>query len=301
MSVDSGEDGSGFVTPTMGSQTDDLYDDDYSEEGENPLPVPSGSGSGSGSLPSAPAPAPPPPIPPLPSTTTGQIHPTIIHNLPPPTRHSPVNIPPDGMIPVDSADGGIMLPPPHELSPMPPIMELNSFSPVPEQRRNLEDEPIIIPPRTYHRNTYYHPRDRDRDQNHTYHPRESRAARESSPESISTAISQFDMLTEPHPNLVGEFSPMSVIPESVSGYNSPNVPVNGRDMGLGRSGSLRTNSTRRERSMSRSPSPTANAHSSPSPNPIQGPAPEENYIYQDQNVERKPSMVRVMPFFLFPF
>ncbi|KAE9393521.1 hypothetical protein BT96DRAFT_999390 [Gymnopus androsaceus JB14] len=194
-----------------------------------------------------------PVAPPLPSTTTGQIYPVIVHNIPPSPRHPPINIPPDGMIPADGPFVGFTIPPPHELSPMPPIMALP-----PPSRPIPEEEPRIFPPSVPQRASMYvsysdyHP-------GHTYRG-------QSSPESNSTAISQFDMLAEPH-SMMANISPMSVIPEAMSGFTSPNPPsMHGGE--LHRSSSMRTTSTHR------SPSPDEYSHTSRSQ---QGHLPDVNY------------------------
>ncbi|KAE9401243.1 hypothetical protein BT96DRAFT_938091 [Gymnopus androsaceus JB14] len=222
----------GFVTPPTVTQLDSLYGDgetSYNEgdvlESEPPLPHLMPFEPSSSTRHSSPQPQdypPPPPLPhpsapiqtapvapPLPSTMTGQIHPVIVHNIPPFPRHPPINIPPDGMIPADRPFFGFTISPPHELSPMPLIMGL------PPPSRPIPEEPRIFPPPVPQRASMYasysdyHP-------GHTYRG-------QSSPESNSTAISQFDMLAEPH-SMMANISPMSVIPEAMSGFTSPNPP-----------------------------------------------------------------------------
>ncbi|KAJ3977814.1 hypothetical protein EV361DRAFT_467917 [Lentinula raphanica] len=257
-------DQTGYVTPPNRNPLESLSDVDedrstiYSDEIDEPISPPRAMPSEPPSvrerspdiqpqpLPRSPPPrhTPAPAAPPRPSsrstTATGQIHPIPYHNIPPSPRHPPVNIPPDGMIPLDSSDGnGIVLPPPHELSPMPPIMEL-SPAPAPPPVIEEEEPRIVPPPGSHHRSPMYasHP---------DYHPGHSYRG-QSSPESSSTAMSQFDMLAEPQ-SMMANLSPMSAIPEVASGFTSPNVPsMQGGD--LHRSGSMRSTASPR-----RSPSP----------------------------------------------
>ncbi|KIK69552.1 hypothetical protein GYMLUDRAFT_510440 [Collybiopsis luxurians FD-317 M1] len=266
----------GYVTPPTRSRPESLNEDGaafYTEEDEDeidsdPVPLPHPMPSEPPSLrnisPQSQAIPPPhdspnltPVASPRPSTTTDQIHPTIVHNLPMSPRHPPVTIPPDGIIPVDN-ESGIMLPPPHQLSPMPPIMELSPAS----APRQMEEEPRIVPPPGQYRASTY----------------ASEYYRGSSPDSESTAMSQFDMLTEPQ-SLIANVSPLSAIEEVASGYTSPNPPsLHGGD--LHRSSSMHS---------------TTSTHRSPYPDPsTQTPRaqpdnlPETNY-YSSQNIGRKQS------------
>ncbi|KAF5389268.1 hypothetical protein D9757_003530 [Collybiopsis confluens] len=260
----------GYVTPPTRSRPESLNEEGasfYTGEDENedeldsdsePLPHPMPSElpsirNASPQLQSNPAPLPrdEPILPPI--ITNGPIQPTTIHNFPASPRHPPVSIPPDGMIPVDG-EFGIMLPPPHELSPMPPIIEaLPAFS-----QRNVEEEPRIVPPPGQHRASMY----------------ASEYYRGSSPDSESTSMSQFDMLAEPQ-SLMANISPMSAIEEVASGYTSPNPPsMHGGD--LHRSSSMHSTSS--------------NHGQTPRAQPEN--LPETNY-YSSQKIGRKQSMTSV--------
>ncbi|KAF9077656.1 hypothetical protein BDP27DRAFT_483554 [Rhodocollybia butyracea] len=234
----------GFVTPPTGTSLDDMdedgnsfYNDDVDQEPEpvpQPMPADPPGAHQPQRYPQAPLQENLAPISLPPSNGTGQIHPTIVHNMPLSPRHPPASIPPDGMIPVDDPSGLIMLPPPHELSPAPPIMGLPPHQ-IPE------DEPRIVPPPGSRRSSIY-------PSHSEYHPGQYYRG-QSSPESNSTAMSQFDILTEP--NMMANISPMSVIPEVASAFTSPSAPsMHGRD--LQRSSSMHS---------------TASTHRSPSTNP----------------------------------
>ncbi|KAJ3910581.1 hypothetical protein F5879DRAFT_983789 [Lentinula edodes] len=283
--LDIGEDG--YVTPPSRTRLDSVSDEDrstfYSDElGEEPDPMPRPMPSEPPSIRNeSPQPQPQPsphpqdiPIPVAPprppSSATGQIHPIPIHNMPMSPRHPPVNIPPDGMIPLDNASGnGIQLPPPHELSPMPPIMEL---SPAPPPPQELDEEPRIVPPPGSHRTPMYATRS-DYRPSHSYRG-------QSSPESSSTAMSQFDMLTEPQ-DIMANLSPMSAIPEVASGFTSPNPPsMHGGD--LHRSGSMRSTTSAR-----RSPSPIPMPHPMQTPRTQQENVPDVNVNYYSTNPTQK--------------
>ncbi|KAK7472991.1 hypothetical protein VKT23_001095 [Stygiomarasmius scandens] len=158
----------------------------------------------------------PHPIPVPPPTThhlnSGDIHPTIIHNVPHSPRHPPVHIPPDGFIPILDEQSRIVLPPSHELSPAPPITSpLPPFVP-------LHDTKIVPPPGEYTVNM-------------------TRGYRQpASPESNSTTISQFEMVNDPP----AKYSPqMSAIMEVASERNSP-IPNTSSGNDLHRNTSLRS-------------------------------------------------------------
>ncbi|KAJ3747286.1 hypothetical protein DFH05DRAFT_789898 [Lentinula detonsa] len=297
--LDIGQDG--YVTPPSRTPLESVSDGDedrstfYSDElGEDPVPLPHPMPSEPPSVrdgspqpqfqPQLP-PNPPPhetPIPVAPprppSSATNQIHPIPIHNMPVSPRHHRITIPPDGMIPLNDGSGnGIMLPPPHELSPMPPIMEL---SPAPPPPQIIEEEPRIVPPPGSHRTSMYasHPE---------YQPGRSYRG-QSSPESSSTAMSQFDMLAEPQ-SMMANLSPMSAIPEVASGFTSPNPPsMHGGD--LHRSGSMRSITSAR-----RSPSPIPVPHGMQTPRTQQANLQDVDVNYYSANpthqkVDRKQSM-----------
>ncbi|KAJ4482157.1 hypothetical protein J3R30DRAFT_2132837 [Lentinula aciculospora] len=283
--------GDGYVTPPSRTRLESVSDADedrstfYSDElGEesDPMPQPMPSeppsvrnGSSQRQFPPQAQPSPPheaptPVAPPRPRSTTGQIRPIPLHNIPMSPRHPPVNIPPDGMIPFDNASGnGISLPPPHELSPMPPIMEL---SPAPPPALVIEEEPRIVPPPGSHRTPMYASYSE-------YHPGHSYRG-QSSPESSSTAMSQFDMLAEPQ-NIMANISPMSAIPEVASGFTSPNPPsMHGGD--LHRSGSMRSTTSAR-----RSPSPIPVPHTMHTPRAQQENLADVNVNYYSANPGQK--------------
>lgn len=136
-----------------------------------------------------------PPSPLSPPTPADIIRPIIIRGVTPSVRHSTISIPPDGFIPEAGLDSIIRLPPPHELSRMPPSPSQTPPPQLAPQSRG----PVIIPP------------DQPRS-------RKPRARAHSSPESNSTALSQLDMVNEPEPRR----SPMSVILEVRSVDTSPN-------------------------------------------------------------------------------
>ena len=153
--------------------------------------------------------------------SVGQIHPTVIHRLTPPPRHPYVNIPPEGYIPATGLDSVIRLPPPHELSRPPPTPQRSPSPPLPPIPEG-EGEPLMIPASSP---TPTLPR--------PINPTPVRShgvGRQSSPESNSTTISQFDMVKDP-PRFNGRRSPMSVIPEVRSVHTSPN-PLANRDHSL---------------------------------------------------------------------
>ncbi|KAF5345325.1 hypothetical protein D9758_008480 [Tetrapyrgos nigripes] len=202
----------------------------------------------------------PPPIPiPNPRPPTGDIRPIIIHNAPPSPRHPPVQIPPEGFIPITGASGDIVLPPSHELAPPPPIPSPGpSFVP-------LKDEAKLVPPpgalytvNMMHSHPHPHPHPRSHPHPHPHphpqsHSHSHRHHHPGSPESNSTTISQFEMV-----NVNDGFpkhSPMSAIPEVASERNSPIPSMN--SSGAGAQDLHRNTSLRSQRS-----SPHPHPHSS---------------------------------------
>lgn len=116
----------------------------------------------------------------------------------PSVRHVPVALPPDGYIPQLDSDHIIRMPPPHELARPPPTPE-RTLPPLPSEHEDSSAES---------RNG--RPRSRT--------PHRAHRRRHSSPESSSTALSQFDMVNDPG----GRRSPLSVIHEVLSSHTSPN-------------------------------------------------------------------------------
>jgi hypothetical protein len=154
--------------------------------------------------PSPPSPPPPDPVPVPPPEFINHIpdiRPRSIRNASPSVRHSQVSIPPEGYIPALDADHMIRIPPPHELSRPPPTPERPPSPPLPESGDTAH---------TNRPNTPHHTQ---------------QARHQSSPESNSTAFSQFDMVNDPG-YVTGRGSPLSVIPEVLSTHTSPNPESN---------------------------------------------------------------------------
>jgi hypothetical protein len=154
--------------------------------------------------PSPPAPSSPnPDMLPRPDTLPpppGDLAPVAVRNTPSPPHHPDTIIPPDGFIPRADNDSTIRLPPPHEMArPVAPS------SPGLESVASVDAEPLMVP----------NPSVR-----HDLVPAEP-----GSPG--STTISQFELVSDPNGAVFrtsrkNRTSPrLSVIPESVSGSNTP--------------------------------------------------------------------------------
>ncbi|KAI0775909.1 hypothetical protein BD413DRAFT_491096 [Trametes elegans] len=170
------------------------------------------------------------------------IRPTTIHNAPPSPKHADYSVPPDGYIPAMGPDQIIPVPPPHELSRPPSMASV----------RQSEDAAPAVNARDY-----------------AYPPRQRASPRSYSDSLPSTTISQFDLVSSPHPATRGlrdrnsglsaipevsssmEYSPgtegrfrSSIVPETTN-YSTPDVrpPVGdaGNVPGMRRSRSRETN------------------------------------------------------------
>jgi hypothetical protein len=134
-----------------------------------------------------PAPTPPSDLPPI-----------IVRDAPSPSRRLRSIIPPDGFIPRVESDSTIRLPPPHGM--VPPVAP---SSPTLDRQPSMESEPLMV---------------RDPGVRHEVVPLE--------PESPgSTTISQFELVSDPSGSVSRQSRrkrrSLSVIPESVSGDNTP--------------------------------------------------------------------------------
>jgi hypothetical protein len=126
------------------------------------------------------------------------IHPVIIHNIPPSPVHTPVDYPPEGWVPTIDNDQRIRLPPPHELSASP---YTPSNTPPPTHylppTSELPDEPILmIPPPSRRRATVETISDGDSVTSGEGGGR-PRVRRRKSSDSQSTTFSQFDITAPP--------------------------------------------------------------------------------------------------------
>ena len=149
-----------------------------------------------------------------------QIHPVLVHNGIMSPSHPPVDVPPDGWIPSLDGDQRIRLPPPHEMAPPPPTSPSPTLSAVLSNVKNIEEPPaIMIPPPA-------HPQPDPQG-------RRTKSRRRNSTESLSTTMSQFDMLHHP------------------SAAPSPHIP---RHSGRDRSNTLSAIAEERERQSSASSS-----------------------------------------------
>lgn len=144
-------------------------------------------------------PAPPPanPSPPAPTRApedAQQIHPIPIHNGIMSPSHPQVDIPPDGWIPSLDGDMRIRLPPPHEMAPPPPTSPSPTLSAVLSNVRNIEEPPaMMIPPPANPSSAAPQPAN----PRHDSHKRGTTQRRRNSTESLSTTMSQFDILGPP--------------------------------------------------------------------------------------------------------
>ncbi|KAF9819490.1 hypothetical protein IEO21_02098 [Rhodonia placenta] len=126
-----------------------------------------------------------------------EIHPTIVHNVMMSPSHPPVTFPPDGFIPKQDNDSRIRLPPPHELAPPPPTPSPPSsvaLQNVPLQDTGDDRPPIRIPPPA----ADYNDGGMESDSTTGTH-RRTRHHRQRSSESLSTTMSQFEILGPPVP------------------------------------------------------------------------------------------------------
>ncbi|KAL0956225.1 hypothetical protein HGRIS_002381 [Hohenbuehelia grisea] len=145
---------------------------------------------------------PEPPLPVPPPHSDDGIRPRVVHSLASSSRHPHVEVPPLGFIPETGADAYIRIPPPHDLDRPPPTPQQDPFLPgIPE----TDEEPLMVPAPGSHRR---------------YSPMGTPHNRRSTPESASTAFSQFDVMKEPANAYAEGRSPMSVIPE-MPDYRSP--------------------------------------------------------------------------------
>ena len=138
------------------------------------------------------------------SDTTGYSRPVSVRNRTPSPVHSPTFIP-DNYIPLAGADNVIRLPPPHEFQHSPSLSE-RPLSPAHDSETD----------------------DRRQANSRTGTP-SRRSRRHSSPESNSTTISQLDLVNDPSDNH-GLRTPMSVIPEVLSGQTSPEQPIEEQEL-----------------------------------------------------------------------
>jgi hypothetical protein len=202
-----------FMARSSGTEDEESYDGgDFPDSNDNRRsraidsnehiqpPEPSLRDPSSPSPPSEPVLVPPPEI----ISHIPDIRPRSIRNASPSVRHSQVSIPPEGYIPALGADHLIRIPPPHELSRPPPTPERPPSPPLPESGDTAQTTGIPRP------NTAHHPQ---------------KARHHSSPESNSTALSQFDMVNDPD-YATGRRSPLSVIHEVLSTHTSPNPEFN---------------------------------------------------------------------------
>jgi hypothetical protein len=132
------------------------------------------------------------PIPP------GDIQPIVVRDMPSPSRHPNSIIPPDGFIPRAGNDSTIRLPPPHEMG-----QPIAPSSPTFDRPASMDAEPLMV---------------REPGVRHDIVPME--------PESPgSTTISQFELVSEPNGSVSRQSRrkrrSLSVIPEAVSGENTP--------------------------------------------------------------------------------
>jgi hypothetical protein len=128
----------------------------------------------------------------------GNIQPVPVRNTPSPSHHPENIIPQDGFIPHAENDSTIRLPPPHEMVP-----PLSPTSPTFDRQESMESEPLMV---------------RNPGARHEFVPLE--------PESPgSTTISQFELVSEPNGSVSRSSRrkrrSLSVIPEAVSGENTP--------------------------------------------------------------------------------
>ncbi|KAH9965970.1 hypothetical protein BC827DRAFT_1355004 [Russula dissimulans] len=136
----------------------------------------------------------PEPVLPPPS----DIRPIVVRNTPSPSPHPESIIPPDGFIPHAASDSTIRLPPPHEM-----VRAISPTSPTLNRQASTESEPLMVRIAEVRRDVV---------------PLE--------PESPgSTTISQFELVSEPNGSISRpsrkKRRSLSVIPESVSGDNTP--------------------------------------------------------------------------------
>jgi hypothetical protein len=136
----------------------------------------------------------PEPVPPPPS----DIRPIVVRNTPSPSHHPESIIPPEGFIPHAASDSTIRLPPPHEM-----VRAVSPTSPTLNRQASMESEPLMV---------------RIAEVRQDVVPLEP-----GSPG--STTISQFELVSEPNGSISRpsrkKRRSLSVIPESVSGDNTP--------------------------------------------------------------------------------
>jgi hypothetical protein len=143
-----------------------------------------------------------------PEPAPGDIQPVSVRNTPSPSHHPETIIPQDGFIPRAENDSSIRLPPPHEM--VPPVSPTSPTF----VRQELESSPLMV---------------RNPGARHEFVPLE--------PESPgSTTISQFELVSEPNGSVSRpsrrKRRSLSVIPEAVSGENTP--AGNSRSMSMSR-------------------------------------------------------------------
>lgn len=201
-----------------------------------------------------------------------EIHPTIVHNVMMSPSHPPVTFPPDGFIPKQDNDSRIRLPPPHELAPPPPTPSPPSsvaLQNVPLQDTGDDRPPIRIPPPA----ADYNDGGMESDSTTGTH-RRTRHHRQRSSESLSTTMSQFEIL-------------------------GPPVPTSARSTARERPAVLSAIAEERERSSSVSSPQGANSPYMPSPHTPYRPSPqvqtddihrfEDHARSQGQNIYMRPS------------
>ena len=145
--------------------------------------------------PSPPAPGPPNPEvlshPERTPTPTGNIQPRVVRDTPSPSRRPRSVIPQDGFIPHAGDDSTIRLPPPHEM-----------VQPVASPSASVDTEPLMVRDPGVRHDVFLEPE---------------------SPG--STTISQFELVSEPNGSVSRQSRrkrrSLSVIPEAVSGENTP--------------------------------------------------------------------------------
>ncbi|KDQ49549.1 hypothetical protein JAAARDRAFT_42783 [Jaapia argillacea MUCL 33604] len=170
-------------------------------------------------------PLPPQPAPPRPpSQPIRSVPPPVVDIRPPSPRVRSAAVPPDNFIPLVQSDNVIRLPPPHEFSQPTPSATSRLLSPT------SDEEPVrfIPPPRAPSSSGAGRPESRSgRPDSRSANRRPPRARRRSSPESQSTTISQFEIVSPPSPERKPlrererKNSGLSVIPEVLSGAASP--------------------------------------------------------------------------------
>ena len=160
------------------------------------------------------------------------VPPISVRNRTPSIRHSPIEIPPDGFIPVADESGGLGLPPPHELSRPPPT---------PGEGNTPITPTAPLPPRSPVARDYAYSRSRDdlreRDRGEpSSAPRGHGYSRSVADSVASTATSNMSILTPPG-NPRASVTRLDVIPEYDQESMRQPSPVIPQNMGVPRTSS----------------------------------------------------------------